>query len=221
MTSPRTPPAEERLTRYLGEIAAALHGPRRRQRRILAELRDGVEQSANVRAARGATPEQALGAAITEFGDPTAIAYAFHPEMAIADARRILAWLLATGPLVGIWWLLLLHPQPWHGSPAELMTAIPVTPMIAVAVTGTLATFAGTGRLIRWIPEAAPATALTAAFSVAALILAGDITVIAVGWSQATSTSLGVVAVGASLTRTAGSISAMHSIVAWQHRLTP
>jgi hypothetical protein len=220
MTRPRALPADERLSRYLGEIAAALHGPRRRQRCILAELRDGVEQSANGRAARGATPEQALTAAITEFGDPTAVAHAFGPEMAIADARRILTWLLATGPLVGVWWLLLLHPQPWHGTPAELISAIPVTPLIAVAITCTLVTFAGTGRLIRWMPEAAPATALTAAFSVVALVLAGDITIIVVGWSEATSTTLGVLALGASLTRTAGSISALHSIVTWQHRLT-
>jgi hypothetical protein len=220
MTGPPALPAEERLTQYLDEVAAALHGPRRRQQRILVELRDGLEQSAHGRTARGATPEHALAAALTEFGHPSAIANAFSPEMAIADARRILAWLLATGPMVGIWWLLLLHPQPWHGRAAALITAIPVTPLIAIAITCALATFATTGRLIRWIPEAAPRTALTAASSVAALVLAGDVTIIAVGWPEATSEPLGVVAVGASLTRTAFSISALHSLVTWRHRLT-
>ncbi|HET6532631.1 MAG TPA: permease prefix domain 1-containing protein [Actinoplanes sp.] len=219
MTGPPALPAEERLTQYLDEIAAALHGPRRRQQRILAELRDGVEQSAHTRTARGATPEQALAAALAEFGHPTDIANAFRPEMAIADARRILAWLLATGPLVGLWWLLILHPQPWHGGPAALITAIPVVPLIAVAISCALATLVTTGRLIRWIPEAAPRTAVTAASSVAAFIVACDVTIIAVGWSAASAEFLGVIAVGASLARIACSISALHSMVTWQHRL--
>jgi hypothetical protein len=220
MTGLPAQPVAERLTRYLDEIAAVLHGPRRLQQRILAELRDGVEQSAHSRTARGATPEQALAAALAEFGHPADIAKAFRPEMAIADARRILAWLLATGPLVGIWWLLLLHPQPWHGRPAALITDIPVVPLIAVAIACALATLVTTGRLIRWMPEAAPRTALTAASSVAAFVVAGDITMIAVGWSAASAGFLGVVAVGASLARIACSISAVHSTVTWQHRLS-
>jgi len=210
---------EERLARYLGDIAAELHGPRSRRHRILDELRDGVDQSARNRAVPGITPEAALAAAINEFGYPTAIAHAFQPELAIADVRRILTWLLATGPLVGIWWLILLHPRPWLDGPAALVAAIPVVPLIAIAAAGALATFAATGRLIRWIPEAAPGWALAAAAGVILLVLAGDITVIATAWSRASAEPLGIVAVSVSVLRIAGSVSTLHMVAKWRHRL--
>ena len=220
MTSPRLLSAEDGLTQYLDAVAAALRGPRRRRQRILAELREGVEQSTIARATRGVTREQALTDALTEFGRPTVIASAFDPEMAIADVRRILSWLLATGPLVGIWWLLLLHPQPWLSSPAALVTAVPVTPLVAITMACAVATFAATGRLIRWIPEATPKTALAAASAVAALVLVGDITIIAVGCSHASAEPLGIAAIGASLARTVGGVSALHGTATWRHRLS-
>ena len=47
-------------------------------------------------------------AAIAQFGSPYAVADAFGGELATGYARRTIAWFIATGPLVGIWWLLLL-----------------------------------------------------------------------------------------------------------------
>jgi hypothetical protein len=218
MIGPATLSADDRLAQYLGDIAAALRGPRRRRQRVLAELREGVEQAAIARTAPGVPREQALAAAIEEFGRPAAIATAFDPEMAIADARRILTWLLVTGPLVGIWWLLLLHPRPWSAGVAALLAAIPVLPLIAIAVAVAAATFAATGRLTRWIPEAAPGTALTAVSGVAVVVLAGDITILAVAWPQASAEPVGVAAIAASSARVACSLRILRRAATWRHR---
>ena len=212
--------ANERLAQYLDHIGAALQGPRRRRQRVLAELREGVEQSAVDRTATGIDPDEALIGAIDEFGHPSAVAQAFDAEMAIADARRIIGAFIVTGPLVGIWWLLLLHPaRPWHTGAAALLAAIPVIPLIPVGVVAAAATFAATGRLIRWLPEARPQTALAAAAAIAALVLACDITILAVGWGQVAGQRLGLVAATASLIRIAGTFIALRRCARWRHRL--
>jgi hypothetical protein len=196
--------AEPRLAAYLTEVAAHLHGPRRRRARILAELHDGLDEAAADHARDGLAPEQAADAAIDTFGTPAEVAAAFAGELAITYARRTLAWFVVTGPLVGIWWLLLLQPQPWHTGPAALLAAIPVLPLIGVAVATAMGTFATTGRLMRWLPEATPRRALSAAVAVAVLAFTGDTALIAIyAWSAAPARLLGAVAVAASLTRMA------------------
>lgn len=42
-------------------------------------------------------------------------AEAFADELSTASARRMLGWFVITGPLVGMWWLLLLQPHPLAG----------------------------------------------------------------------------------------------------------
>jgi hypothetical protein len=196
--------ADPRLAGYLTEVAARLHGSRRRCARILAELHDGLDEAVADHARDGLTPEQAADAAIHGFGTPAEVAAAFAGELAIAYARRTLAWFVGTGPLVGIWWLLLLQPQPWRTGPAALLAAIPVLPLIGVAVATAMRTFATTGRLMLWLPEATPRRALSATVAVAVLAFTGDTALIAsYAWSAAPARLLGAVAVAASLTRMA------------------
>ena len=59
-----------------------------------------------------------------------AVADAFAGELATAYARRTIALYVITGPLVGIWWLLLLRPDPWRAGLIALLAAIPVLPLI-------------------------------------------------------------------------------------------
>jgi hypothetical protein len=182
----------QHIDAYLDEVATHLRGPRGRRARILAELRDGLE----------AAVADEGPAAITRFGAPTAVASAFAAELSIAYARRALALYVATGPLVGIWWLLLLHPTPWHHSLTALVVAIPVIPLVAAGLAAAATTFATTGRLIRWLPEASAHGAATAVLAVAGLTVAGDVTIVGVHLaSDAPATPLGIVAVAASLTR--------------------
>ena len=132
---------------YLDEVAAALRGPRRRRERILTELRDGLEEAVAARTAGGQPADRAAVLAIAEFGSPDVVAAAFAGELATGFARRTLSAYVATGPLVGIWWLLLLRPDPWRAGLAALLTAIPVVPLIAVGLVAAAGTLAATGRL--------------------------------------------------------------------------
>lgn len=123
-----------RIDAYLGETAARLHGPRRRRARILTELRDGLEQAVEDQIMAGLPAGDAVSAAIAGFGTPARVADAFAAELTIAYARQTLGWFVATGPLVGIWWLLLLRPAPWRGGLTTLVAAIPVIPLIAAGL---------------------------------------------------------------------------------------
>jgi hypothetical protein len=197
------------LGRYLADIGSRLHGPRRTRTAILAEIRDGLDQATADHAARGLGPVEAATTAVSQFGDPRAVAEAFTGELATAYARRTITAFIITGPLVGIWWLLLLHPQPWPSTPAALIAAIPAVPLIAAAIATALGTFATTGRMMRWLPEASPTRALTATTAVAGLCLAGDLIVLIIlstGRPIPPSYALAIVAAGASLTRMACSV---------------
>jgi hypothetical protein len=202
--------AKDALPAYLSDLAAQLHGPRRRREAILTELRDGLEQATENRIATGLAPDQAAAAAITQFGSPCAVADAFAGELATAYARRTIAWFIATGPLVGIWWLLLLHPSPWRTGLIALVAAIPVIPLIIAAIATAGGTLATTGRLMRWLPETGPRRALAATIAIAMLCVIIDLTMITmVVVSDGPTTSLMIIAFAASLTRIVCSITAV------------
>jgi hypothetical protein len=221
LTAHATTRAQARVDAYLGELAHLLRGPRRRRARILAELRDGLDQAITDQVTYGRTEDQAVASAIDDFGTPQAVADAFAGELATAYARHTIAWYIATGPLVGIWWLLLLHPYPWRTGVLGLLAAIPVLPLIAIAVAAAAGTFATTGRLIRWLPEASPSRALTATVAIATLALVGDLTVITVYLGSAAPLQpLAILAIGASLIRIACSVVTLRHATQIRHRGT-
>jgi hypothetical protein len=92
------------IDRYLTTVAARLTpvGPAQLRRSILAELRDGLLEACAAHQAHSLTPPQAAAAATAEFGDPHALAAAFTPELAAAQARRTALALIRSGPLVGV-----------------------------------------------------------------------------------------------------------------------
>jgi hypothetical protein len=202
------------LERYLTELSARLRGPRGARTRVLAEIHDGLTEAIDAHLADGMPPDAAASAAIAEFGDPPTVARSFAAELATASARHTIATFIATGPLVGIWWLLLLHPAPWHSGVLAALIAIPALPLIALAIATAAGTFATTGRLMRWLPETPASRALTAATAIAILCLAADLTVLGVlaahlasGWRQ--SVPLIALAATASILRIAAAIAAI------------
>ena len=198
---------KDALATYLSDVAAQLYGPRRRRATILAELRDGLDQATEDNITAGLTPDQAAAAAITQFGTPRAVGDAFGGELATAYARRTIAWFIATGPLVGIWWLLLVHPSPWRTGLIAFVTAIPVIPLIIVAIATAGGTLATTGRLMRWLPETGPRRALAATIAIAMVCLIIDLTMITIVMvSGAPTEPLMIIAFAASLTRIVCSI---------------
>ena len=140
----------------------------------------------------------------------------FDAELATAFARRTIAIFILTGPLVGIWWLLLLHAAPWRTGVLASLIAIPALPLIALAIATAAGTFATTGRLMRWLPETGATRALAAAATIATLCVACDLTVLGVlavhlatGWHH--SVPLMAVAATASILRIAAAITAIRS----------
>jgi hypothetical protein len=195
-----TAPAQ--LTTYLAEIADALPGPRRHRYRVLAELRDGLDTGVAAHIDRGLSQEDAVTAAIDDFGRPDAVAAAFAPELAIANARRTLLWYLGTGPLIGVWWLLLVQPRPWRAGPVAVLAAIPPLPLVVVAIFTAIGTVATTGRLMRWLPEATARQAVAGSATVAALAVTADLVMISMYVrSGQPMHPPGVIAVAASATR--------------------
>ena len=144
------------LDGYCRGLAARLRGPRRRREQILDELRDGLDHAVSDHIADGLSDTEAAKAAIAEFGTPDAVADAFAGELGTAYARRTIALFVVTGPLVGIWWLLLLQPHPWRTGLIALLVAIPVIPLIPIAIVTAATALATTGRLMRWLPESSP-----------------------------------------------------------------
>lgn len=178
------------IDRYLAALATRLPGSRRARDAVLDELRDGLSELTARYTDNGHPPLAAAKAAVAEFGTVDQVAAAFAGELVTRQARQIIAVLIVTGPLVGVWWLLLLAPV----SPA----GIPTLPLIGAAVLTGLLVLATTGGLARWLPSTAPARALTGATTVVAACIAGDIgmlTTLAIG----SNTELGVVAVVAVL----------------------
>jgi hypothetical protein len=148
------------------------------------------------------------------------VADAFSGELATAYSRRAIAAYIVTGPLVGIWWLLLLRPDPWPSGLIALLAAIPVLPLIAIAVIAAVATLASTGRLMRWLPEASVSRALAATITIATLCLVGDLTMIGLlTASKSPASSLALVAVRASAMRVACGVTVIPRAVRMQRAL--
>jgi hypothetical protein len=201
------------LAAYLSDLSARLPGPGRRGAAILAELRDGLQHATEEHIAAGLSPERAAVAAIAQFGTAPVVADAFAGELATAYARRTIACFIATGPLVGIWWLLLLRPSPGRTGLLALVAAIPVIPLIVLAIATAGATLATTGRLMRWLPETGPQRALAAITAIAGLCMIADLTMITTCvLSGVQARPLSAIAVAASLTRIAGSVTTMRHV---------
>jgi hypothetical protein len=173
-----TDPAGE-IAGYLADLDRRLRGPRRKRADIVAEIGDGLLAAADRHRDRGATPLAAARAALTQLGPPEAVVRAFAGELATARARHLLAALLLTGPLVGVWWLLLLTPA-WPTHPTQLWAAIPVLPLVGAAVVAAGAVLTTTGGHARRLPRLSPRRAQLSVQVVVAACAATDVTMLVV-----------------------------------------
>jgi hypothetical protein len=142
------------------------------------ELEDGLWTATIAHYARGLPPEAAARATVAEFGDPPMVAAGFGLELAAATGRRVGLALLATGPLVGMSWLLLAAATwRWTGQepPAALgLVAALVGLALVVAVPAAVLSVAFSVRLSRWLPTG-PKVGATAAAVAASACVAGDL----------------------------------------------
>lgn len=170
----------EAVDSYVTAVEAMLPGSRQAHSGIMAELRSGLLDAADSYEAAGLPPAAAAAEAIREFGAPGVVADAFLPEITASQARRAAAFLLATGPVVGLLWLatavaghLVIRvaafgqwDSPWGNLPVALGAGVL---LVAVAVTVTaLAGVAGIavmGRLAWRLPPRAGCAPLAAAIA--------------------------------------------------------
>ena len=176
----------------------------------MAELRSGLLDATDAHRSAGLSPAKAALAAIREFGDPAQVAAGFGAEVAAGQARRVAVTLLATGPLVGLLWIVTavashlgIRPAPpWPGTGPSpgLGVAIGLV-AVAVGVTAWGATLgiATTGRLTRWLP-APPRRAPTA--------------VAVAGFGAVGADGLGLVLLVAQLATAAGKLAPLPAAVA-------
>lgn len=193
-------------------LGSHLSGSGRDRARVLDEIRSGLEEATDDFSSRGMPATAAAQAAVDDLGSPTTVAAAFSGELATRLARRTLWTLLLTGPLVGIWWFLLFAPAPWSPQLGILIAAIPVLPLIAAAIGTAIIAIGTTGSLIRWLPEATPKRALSAAIAVALACILGDLTMLAIlalrsatGTAESFPAALAIIAITASAIRLPGS----------------
>lgn len=196
------PAVEHCLGEYLSGIAARLPGPRRARTAALAELRDGLLDAVEAHRARGATAGDAARAAVAESGPIDVVAAAYAPILAARQARRSALALVATGPAIGLLWVLALVPG--QAPDALLRMAPPLLVAVAVATVAALLAIAAAGRGMRWLPDT-PQLPQRATATACAAAIAGDLIVLTLAATQLLATGLPVapalLAAAASLTR--------------------
>lgn len=143
---------------YLAQVAAALPGPARAHRDVVAELHGGLLDAADAHRRAGLPEADAAQAAVREFGDPAQVARAFGPELTARHARRLTVLLAAASvPVVLLWVHAVQTSHPaisraplwrWIGQPPVPLAAA----AFLIATLMALGTIALTGRLTRWLP---------------------------------------------------------------------
>ncbi len=167
---------------FLQAVGARLPGPMRVRGDILAELRDGLIEAADVNQRSGLPREQAVQLALQEFGDPRSLAKSLSPELVSAQGRRIAQALLGAAPIVASLWIVAARSRGTgdvrrlFDSPADhIAAAIIIAALIAC---GTW-TFLTTGGPTRWLVAPARVTLLGAS-ATAAITIVADVAAVTV-----------------------------------------
>jgi hypothetical protein len=162
---------DQLIETYLAQVTAALPGPARARRDVVAELHSGLLDAAEAHRRAGLPEAAAAEAAVAEFGDPRQVAEAFTPELTARQVRQLTFLLAAASAPVGLLWA---HAvQASHsaisGAPLWRWIVEPPVPLAAaaflIAALVALGTIAVTGRLARWLPGGPRSAAVPAAIS--------------------------------------------------------
>lgn len=175
---------------YLDEIARALVARPAARAAVMAEICDGLLEAVAGYRERGLPEEEAVNAAIAEFGEPRRIVAAFQPELCARQVRRSALTLMTSGPVVGIAWLAgavvaSMPPAPHHLSgPWWALPLVGVA--IVVGIPGLVVAITATGRtgLRLTFPPRLPAKAVSIASVAAVTADATMLTIVGVSLSM-------------------------------------
>jgi hypothetical protein len=161
-------------------IGARLPGPAGLRDDIIAELRDGLLETAEANERMGLGRGEAVRLALRQFGDASILAASFWPEMAAARARRMVLALFATGPIVAALWASAARSRGpgsesglFDGGQAHLAAAL----LVAAAVGCGIWTIVATGRVVRR-PHIAPHMLLLGAAATGGIAVIADVAVL-------------------------------------------
>ena len=168
--------AGDLIDAYLARLRAGLPDSSATSR-ALAEVEDGLRSAAEDHVRHGTEPRHAARLAVTEFGDPEALAADFVPVLAAAEAHRDGLALLLTGPAVGILWLasaVLTRPA----APVPVAAGVAAVGLVLVATIPRLGyAVATTGRLSSRL-QSTPARAVRAVSTASWTAVALDATLV-------------------------------------------
>lgn len=167
------------VAEYTSAVTGRLDAPTSLLIDIRDEVEDGLSEAIESYRREGLPPEEAARAAVAEFGEPAVTAAAFATGLRLARARRTGLGLMATGPVVGLLWIVaVLTTGLSSGRLAGLWVVLPVVALaVAVGAPASELAVLSTGRLSRHLaghPGLAPAAVTVAC--VAAVV--GDATIL-------------------------------------------
>lgn len=128
---------------YVAELAAFLHGPARSKERMLAEVREGLEDATAAYERAGLPAGAAARLAVRDSGEPSTLVPSWQRELTVVQTRHTARALAVSLPVLLVCWFLVRaagHGQGWQSS--LLAGAVAVAALLAVAVlslTGPLA----------------------------------------------------------------------------------
>lgn len=105
------------IDRYVSALDAALRGPRRARRDMIAEVRDSLIDAADALEESGMPRWRAERMAVEAFGPVTEIAPGYQEELAAGQGRRTAALLFLTVPMITLVWYLI-----WKVFPEDVGT---------------------------------------------------------------------------------------------------
>jgi len=172
----RSDPIDSLLT----ATGARLPGPAGPREDILAELRDGLVEAAEANKRNGMGHGEAVQLALRQFGDARTLAASFWPEMAAAQARRVVLALFATAPIVAALWAFAARSRGsapesglFDGGQAHLAPAL----LVAAAVSCGIWTIVATGPAAH-SPRIAPQMKLLGAAATGGIAVLADLAVL-------------------------------------------
>jgi hypothetical protein len=164
----------------LTATGARLPGPAGPREDILAELRDGLVEAAEANKRNGMAHSEAVQLALRQFGDARTLAASFWPEMAAAQARRVVLALFATGPIVAALWASAARSRGsasesglFDGGQAHLAAAL----LVAAAIGCGIWIIVATGPVPHW-PRIAPQMLLLGAAATGGVAVLADLAVL-------------------------------------------
>ncbi|MFE2557056.1 permease prefix domain 1-containing protein [Streptomyces sp. NPDC059352] len=210
MSAPGTDPVEV----YAADLAAALHGPARAKARLVEEIRGGLADTADAHVERGSSHQDAIRAAVREFGRVEELVPSCQRELTLAQARHTARAVALTAPSLIACWYLAGTPAADPAGPIPRAAQLLAVHLAGVAIAATLlaaATLALTGTLARRLPTP-PRLPLVVAWAGTTAGVAMAVTTLALALASALATNWPLLALAGALA------AASHAVVATSAR---